>query len=876
MDAARWKTIKDTFAEVVELSPALRAQQLTGKDPELRTAVEDLLAAHESANDFIEQPFLVENGLALNDLDESIIGTQLDGYRIVEKIGTGGMGAVYLAERTDSDFSQKAALKLIKRGMDTNAVLKRFIVERQILANLEHPNIARLIDGGATENGLPYFVMEYVEGDDIRKFCGDHGLETRKRLELFSKVCAAVSYAHQKLIVHRDLKPSNIIVTKDGEPKLLDFGIAKFLSPDWHADTAEATATNFRIMTPEYASPEQLRGEPTTTATDVYSLGVVLYELMTGTRPFRFGGKTPVEIAEAAVTQEPLRPSAAAGSSEVLASSPQAKKTTHRIVERRTSTQPHNSASRIGNPKSLRGDLDNIILKAIRREPERRYQSVQEFSEDIHRYLTGLPVRATGDTRSYRIGKFVQRHRAAVLVAALAAIVLLAATGVTAWQYTVARRERARAEERFDQVRQLANTVLFDYHDKIRELPGTIELRKKIVNDALIYLDNLQKNSDGDVELERDLVKAYQKVGEVQFGLVGGNLGDSGGALDSFHKAVAAAEKLAAEENSTVEDRLLLADSYSSLAGITGETGDIHGDIELKNKAIAIYEALAAEDPTNLKLQANVARSSVYLAMPLAIVGEEEKAVETLQRAAVLYHELAQKEPETAEKHYRNEAVTYNYLSRTLTRLGRFDEALAAGLQSLEINRKAADAAPDNSNTQFDFSASYYSIGICHLESENTAAAREALENSLNIRTKLLDADPQNAFFRDNKADATFQIGVAQTQSEEFQKAVETLETAIGLMEISIKADPADVFNQIRLAQYKSALGYVRFRSAFGERRLEARKAELMAAEVGLRESAQIWTKLRDRNAVPKFNEIEAARNESRIVDCERELAKLR
>lgn len=866
MDAARWNTIKDTFSEVVELPPTRRADILSGKDADLRAEVQRLLSAHDGSSDFIEQPFLVQNGIVLNDPDENIPGGEIDGYRIIEKIGTGGMGSVYLVERAGSDFSHMAALKVIKRGMDTNAVLRRFIVERQILANLEHPNIARLIDGGATEDGRPYFLMEYVEGEDIRKFCGDHRLDTDERLRIFSKVCGAVSYAHQKLIVHRDLKPSNILVTDESEPKLLDFGIAKFLSPGWNADSAEVTATNFRIMTPEYASPEQLRGEPTTTATDVYSLGVVLYELMTGTRPFSFAGKSMAEIADAAVTKEPLRPSAAAASTNE-------EKATNRIGDRRTGEV--DQQPQVRNPRSLRGDLDNIILKAIRREPDRRYQSVQEFSEDINRYLTGLPVRATGDTRSYRIQKFVHRHRAAVSFATAVAILLLAATGITAWQYTVARQERARAEERFDQVRQLANTVLFDYHDKIRELPGTIELRKKIVDDALNYLDNLRQDSDGEIELERDLVKAYLKVGEVQIGLVGGNLGDSTGALESFRKAVEIAEKLSADERATVEDKLLLAESYSSLAGVTGETGNIPGDIELKNKVIAIHETLAANEPENLKFRANVARSSVYLAIPLAIVGNEERAVETLEKSARLYHELAANEPAISEKHRRNEAVAYNYLSRTLTRLGRFESALQAGNASLEINRRAADAAPENANTQFDLSASYYSIGIGHLEAGNISAAREALETSLNIRKKLFEADPQNAFFRDNTADATFQVGIAQTQKGELTDAAKSFETAIGLLGITIKGNSADVFNQIRLAQYKSALGYTRFKSALREQDLQRKKTGLTAGSANLRESGEIWQTLRERNVIPKFNEIEAARNEARIADCERELAKL-
>src|SRR5262249_43536919 len=300
-----------------------------------------------------------------------LVGKQIDDYLILEKLGEGGMGTVFLAERSGQDFKQRVALKLIKRGMDTSAVLKRFLLERQILAGLEHPNIARLFDGGSTADGLPYLVMEYVEGESIRDFCENRRLDINERLKLFAKVCAPISYAHQQLIVHRDIKPSNIIVTPAGEPKLLDFGIAKLLSPDGSELAAERTATQFHVMTPEYASPEQLRGKKTTTATDVYSLGVVLYELLTGTRPFSFKGKTANEISEVILLQEPVRPSDCA--LLTVARSPD------RNLTKPAKKDPDTAVgNNLRNPQTsirgLKGDLDNIILQAIRREPERRYQ----------------------------------------------------------------------------------------------------------------------------------------------------------------------------------------------------------------------------------------------------------------------------------------------------------------------------------------------------------------------------------------------------------------------------------------------------------------------------------------------------------------------
>src|SRR5258708_1484621 len=265
MDSARWIEIKELFMTAFDLSGEERAAFLDNCEADLRPELERLLKADVEGGDFIDEPAMVEIGLVENELTDIYIGKQIDAYKILREIGQGGMGTVYLANRADRSFDKPVAIKLIKRGMDTNAVLKRFVMERQILAQLQHPNIANLLDGGTTADGLPYFVMEYVEGEPITRVCNSHKFSTRERLDFFRKVCSAMSYAHQHLTVHRDLKPSNIIVIEDGTPKLLDFGIAKVLHPDWSLDTNEATATMFRVMTPEYASPEQMRGLPITT-----------------------------------------------------------------------------------------------------------------------------------------------------------------------------------------------------------------------------------------------------------------------------------------------------------------------------------------------------------------------------------------------------------------------------------------------------------------------------------------------------------------------------------------------------------------------------------------------------------------------------------
>ena len=390
MDAERWARLDELFHRAAPLDPAGRAALLArecGGDPAFRTLLERLLAGHDraEAGGFIEDPVLPPEGLEASL--QPFEGRRIGPWRIVREVGRGGMGAVYLAERVDGTFEQRVAIKLIKRGMDTDQVLARFNAERRILASLEHPNIARLLDGGATDDGLPYFAMEYIDGQPIDRFAAERKLTIEARLHLFLDVCDAVAHAHAQGVIHRDIKPLNILVTAGGVPKLLDFGIAKVLRS---GDEATSTVTGFRLLTPDYASPEQVEGRHATVASDVYSLGVVLYELLTGRSPYRLASREPREIAAAVCTTDPEPPSRAA-------------------------TRPQAGA--------LRGDLDTIALTALRKEPARRYPTVTALAEDVRRHLAGLPVLARGDSMGYRAGKFLRRHRTVVAASLLAAVV---------------------------------------------------------------------------------------------------------------------------------------------------------------------------------------------------------------------------------------------------------------------------------------------------------------------------------------------------------------------------------------------------------------------------------------------------------------------
>jgi serine/threonine protein kinase len=433
MNAERWQKIDELFCLALARDAQDRARFLAeacADDESLRKEVEALLASHQRANGFIQAP-AVEDALKLiaDESDKTVRGRRIGVYEIIREISQGGMGTVYLAARADEQYKKQVAIKIVRRGFDNKFIVARFLSERQILANLDHANIARLLDGGATEDGAPYLVMEYIQGLPIDEYCDTKKLPIDVRLNLFRTVCSAVQYAHQNLVIHRDIKPSNILVTEDGTPKLLDFGIAKILKPEAEAGTQ--TATVARIMTPDYASPEQIRGEQITTATDVYSLGVLLYKLLTGRHPYRFKTKLPQEFERVICESEVEKPSTAASHEQTNSDG-------HKAIA-------PSAGQRERLRRTLNGDLDNIVLMAMRKEPQRRYSSVAEFSEDIRRHLEGLPVIARKDTFSYRSSKFISRNKIGVSAAALVLLTLIGGIVATFWQARVARAERDKA-----------------------------------------------------------------------------------------------------------------------------------------------------------------------------------------------------------------------------------------------------------------------------------------------------------------------------------------------------------------------------------------------------------------------------------------------
>ncbi len=748
MDPAKWQKIKDLVAAVLELPDSEREAALVREpDVEIREEAIKLVHSHEHAGDFIDKPILIER--EDEESPDEYIGQNVENYKILERIGTGGMGAVYLAERLNSDFKQKVAIKLIKRGMDSEAILKRFERERRILSSLRHPNIAQLIDGGISSEGLPYFVMEYVEGKPLNQFCREHGLNLNERLKIIRQICEAVEHAHKNLVIHRDLKPSNIIVTDEMVPKLLDFGIAKLLTDDDSESTN--TANLGRLFTPEYASPEQILGNKVTTATDVYSLGVILYELLTQHRPFDLKGKSYEEVVENVCRTEPTRPS----------------DTFLKNVITKEFEQPDGQVSQF----QLRGDLDNIALKALRKEPSERYGSVHQLSEDIRRYLSGLPVLARPQTAFYRFGKYFRRHRIVVLTSALGLVSLISGISVAGWQAVVANRERAKAEERFEDVRQLANKILFDHYERIKNLPGATEARARLVTDALLYLDKISQDSDDNPDLQRDLIDAYRKLADIQGSTVqGGNLGDESGARINLLKALKIGEKLVSGESATNDDKKNLGKIYLDISSFFELENERPAQAKYVDSALAIFQALSDQNPDTASSQADLAKALWYKANIVRLHGDNHGSIEAYKQAESIYSRLG-RGTEKPELYRRNAALTRKNLGTIYLLENDIRNARKYFQLAFDFDKANSVASPANAEVLMDLSFSHKSLGEVYLKSKDFKKSIEHFRQALQIQESIAARDPKNSFATNAIFETNASLGNAFADSGDLSEA---------------------------------------------------------------------------------------------------------
>lgn len=770
MDSQRWQQVKQIFQQAVELDESVRKSFLDAscdRDEELRIEVESLLSFEVLAQNFIEESAFDAAAKCINqDNSPSFQGKEIGSYKAIRELGRGGMGAVYLGERLGL-FDQQVAIKIIKRGMDTDAILKRFAMERQILANLDHPNIAHLLDGGTTEDGLSYFVMEFIEGKTVNRFCEDEQLTIAERLEIFRKICSAVSYAHKNLVVHRDIKPSNVLVNKEGEPKLLDFGIAKLLhTPDSSATETFPTQAGLQAFTPEYASPEQIRGERITTSTDVYSLGVLLYELLTGSRPYRFKSPTAQDVVEAVCMTEPEKPSSVV-SSQSSAVSKKTKDQRPKTEDLKTNRQ--SAAPSAGN-RQLKGDLDTIILTALRKEPERRYSSVEQFSEDIRRYLEGLPVSARSDSLKYRTAKFIKRHAFAVSAAALIFVSLFAGVIATMWQARRAEQQRARAEKRFNDVRSLANALVNKYHAEAEKLAGATTLRQMMVRDAVQYLDALAADAGNEPALEKELASAYLKIGEIQGKPYTPNLNDTAGAMANYKKALAIFQRLLEREPENRELQADLSRAFEDIAEMEMRDAKIDEAITMFQKAHALREKLVQAEQQNHEFRRLLADSFIDLGDAFGLkVGWLDGADE-------------------------KQRFEYRY------------KALECFRQTLNIRKSLLDNEPNSVALLFSVSQAYWRVGynlrgLGYHDNKNNQTIKdeklllESIENfdkGLELLRRAQRLDPNNARVRRNIADTMLVRGETLVALGETKAAEDNYQFALREFNKLVAEDPAN------------------------------------------------------------------------------------
>lgn len=688
MDKQRWEKIQAIFDQVADVDKNKQEQLLdklcTG-DEALKQEVVSLLLSDEQDLSFIEKPAAELINLGVSKISA---GTKIGHYKIIKQIGYGGMGEVYLAEREDKQFKQKVALKIIKKGMDSSETLRRFHDERQILARLNHPHIARLYDGGMTADNLPYFTMEYIEGRPITDYCDRNELSVPERLELFCDVLAAVSYAHSNFIVHRDLKPGNIIVNSEGQVKLLDFGIAKLVTESELEDD-NMTRTGFRVMTPGYASPEQIKGEAITTASDVYSLGVILYELLSGNQPFEIKGKTPGEIEQLICQTDPKRPST-------------------QVTRNRTENNSAEDLSIISGqrhtvPEKLRrilkGDLDNICLKSLEKEPLRRYSSVEQLKDDIGRYLKGLPVLARPATYSYRAGKFVKRHSTAVFtLSSVTALIIFLVV-----YYTIQlSQERDKAQLEAQKAKKVSEyiTSIFEYANPSVAKGETITPRDLVEQGRKRIDEELTDQPEVRVEMLKVISDVYYSMGDFE---------------EARELSQEALQVMYEHDKDNIAG---IAEIYHSMGDLSYDLGEFAQADSQYQRAYDLKKSVLSPDDT-------------LIAKELIGLGTLARRDNNFEKSEKMYKEALRIQEASLEKPHLDIAYTMNNLGRLYQNNEMYDKAEPLLVEGLAMRRELLG------DETFETIASMGSLASLYYNSKQLEKAekiyQEAKENIIKI-----------------------------------------------------------------------------------------------------------------------------------------------
>jgi serine/threonine protein kinase len=787
LDPQAWQRLKALLAEglslAVEERPGFIDRVCEGDDA-LRRELESLLAASDLSGTSLDshpsEQLLDALGMPSTP---AWIGQRLGAYRLVALIARGGMGEVYRGERADGQYELQVAVKLMRESLDREFLRQRFDAERRILATLDHPNLAKMLDAGLADDGSPYFVMEFVDGQPIDAYCESRELGIEERLRLFRTVCQVVEYAHRQGVVHRDLKPSNILVTAQGVVKLVDFGIAKRIGP---ADDPAVTATAQRALTPEYASPEQVRGEAATPASDVYALGVVLYRLLTHASPYGDTTGDSYALSRAICDTEPLPPSRAHDASGHAPS---------RALRRR-----------------LQGDLDAVVMMALRKQADHRYASAEALGDDIFRHLEGLPVQARRGAFSYRVGRLLLRHKAVAGAVLFANVALIAGIGVASYQAVQARQQRERAEHHAQSVRRLANSFMFEVHDAIAELPGTTAARKLLVQNSLKYLEELSNESSGDATLRLELAIAYRKIGDIQGRAFTANLGDPDGALKSYARGVALLDGMPGEPAQRE-----LVNIYKRQAGVLVMRVDSAAALAAASKAVAIAQKISDAHPESEADLMLLATTHGQHAQAMQGAGKMDDFMVESEKAATLLRRVLARNPDQRDaqlylsSHYSQLGDRYLERDTTPDTSKLAYDAFSQGVALLE---RAQAAKPDDALLSARIGSMSDDVGRALVRLNRPADARTQHLKALAIWDRLSGADPDNARYRFERAHSLGQLGAVLLLTGDNADARQRLQTAVELFDGLPAGSQQDAYprythgaNLYHLGQALQALG---------------------------------------------------------------------
>jgi non-specific serine/threonine protein kinase/serine/threonine-protein kinase len=794
-----WQEVEEIFAATCDADDRTRAAILDARcagRADLRADVESLLAAHARTDDLAAPPAVqafispwLQRHAAGRPLaaSRSDTGRRIGNFRLVELLAQGGMGDVYRAERVDSDFTQQVAIKLLAARLPGANAARRFRIEQQILATLSHPHIVKFLDGGVTDEGQPFIVMELVRGVPITEYCRRHALALLERVRLFQQVASAVQWAHRHLIVHRDLKPENVLVNDDGRVTVLDFGVAKLL--DTHARAAHMTASLVAPMTPNYASPEQIRGLPATTACDVYAMGVMLHELLAGRRPYETSDRNMDEIRAIVLDRRPGRPSEVA-----------------------PGAVPY-------DPRRLRGDVDAIVMKALATEPADRYTSAEDLSDDLQRLLDRRPVTARTPSIAYVARRTIARHRAAFTTTAIAAVLLVSALVAALWQATVAAAERERAMQRYNDVRELAGALIFRIHDDVAPLPGSTPVRKTIVAEGLKFLERLEDEAGDDEQLRVELSEAYVRIGHVQGRLGEANLGDVPGAVASYRKASGLVAPLVAGTPRTWNAVGAAVGARLALAGVLPKPQAI----EEARAAVALATTWAERDPES-RSQTLLARAHFQMALLTA----HAQALGHWQQADRLFSAVLASDSANPVK-LRNVALARKYLGAYYENARQLDTALAYYRAAQELDAQRLAASPDDRQARLDYAIDVGNVANVQLLRGEFAASVHAYGESLRIRERIAADDPKDVYAQSRVGFALTKLATLHLRLEELAAARDYADRALRIL------DPLAAANRAYARQLFGALKTMADIEWVGGRRAAActtfRRAQALAAD---------------------------------------------